>query len=306
MNKLRTSDEPVCKLCSSRKTKLRRNTLRYGEKRDVRECEKCGLIFLWPIEVPGVKAAEFHKTEFRNLPRVRLGLVEHDPDLIFESRLGQAKRRFDRIEPHIHPEMTLLEIGCSAGSFLSVAKPYFRNCTAIELDPIFANYVREKCAVDVIEKPVEKMGKNAGPFDAICMWHVLEHLNKPVAVLEQLKNLLSDSGYLFVEVPNVWDPLHTLYHLKAFDDFYFQSPHLYYFSPKTLKAAFEKAGWVAKIFPVQVYGLANHIRWISLRRPQSNQPKGRISFINLPDKAYRWILSKIGRTDTLFTMARKQ
>ena len=38
--------------------------------------------------------------------------------------------------------------------------------------------------------------------DAIAMFHVLEHLEDPVEVLEECRSVLADDGRLFIEVPN--------------------------------------------------------------------------------------------------------
>ena len=38
--------------------------------------------------------------------------------------------------------------------------------------------------------------------DVIAMFHVLEHLEDPVEVLEECRSVLADDGRLFIEVPN--------------------------------------------------------------------------------------------------------
>ncbi len=298
------SSEPVCYLCSSKAAKLRRDRIRYGVEKNVFECDNCNLVYLWPREKEE-KTTDFYKKGFRDLPRTQLGLAVHDPNDIFSSRLGQAKRRYEMIKPYINSSTSLLEIGSAAGSFLSLVKPVVKKCTAIELDPIFADYIRKKLDIDVIEEPVEKMNNDVEKFDAICMWHVLEHLHDPIDTIKKLLSLLNRDGYLFVEVPNIWDPLLTLYRLKAYDDFYYQLPHLFCFSPLTLGKVFEKSGFQTKIIPIQLYGLNNHLRWLFLKRPQSHQPKGKIGLLNVFDRLYRYFLEKTERTDTIFAIFSK-
>jgi 2-polyprenyl-3-methyl-5-hydroxy-6-metoxy-1,4-benzoquinol methylase len=44
---------------------------------------------------------------------------------------------------------------------------------------------------------------DGGLFDAITLFHVLEHLRNPKAVMEELvKSNLKDGGLLVIEVPN--------------------------------------------------------------------------------------------------------
>ena len=300
------SEIPQCVLCGSQETGLRADRLRYGEIRDVRECRQCGLVFLWPIEHPKAKIADFYKQGFRDLPRQVFGLDTHDPHRIYNARLGQANRRFQLVKPYIKKGMSLLEVGCSAGSFLSVAKPHFDQCTGIELDRIFASYVRDNLDVPVWETPVEDIGPIHGRFDIICMWHVLEHLRDPESTLKHISSLLSESGILFVEVPNILDPLLTIWHSKAFSKFYYQAPHIYYFSPTTLRKVFERAGWNVDIMPLQIYGLGNNLRWALFGVPQANQPSERTGAFNILDRLYRRRLVKTGNTDTLFAIGRRR
>jgi SAM-dependent methyltransferase len=41
-----------------------------------------------------------------------------------------------------------------------------------------------------------------GPFDAITLWHVLEHLPNPVATLRELESMLTPKGVIVIGVPD--------------------------------------------------------------------------------------------------------
>jgi predicted SAM-dependent methyltransferase len=65
------------------------------------------------------------------------------------------------------------------------------------------------------------------------LWHVLEHVHDLHKYVEQLKNLLSKDGKLFVAVPN-----YTSADAKMYDEFWaaYDVPrHLYHFSPNSMK-----------------------------------------------------------------------
>ena len=60
---------------------------------------------------------------------------------------------------------------------------------------------------------------NEKNFDLITIVHVLEHLDKPIDQVKKLKNLLSDEGVLYAEVPNLYGfPLQTSTHKIAFTE----------------------------------------------------------------------------------------
>ncbi|HEX3851866.1 MAG TPA: class I SAM-dependent methyltransferase, partial [Polyangiaceae bacterium] len=44
--------------------------------------------------------------------------------------------------------------------------------------------------------------KQRGPFDAITLWHVLEHLPDPVATLRELEGMLTPKGVIVIGVPD--------------------------------------------------------------------------------------------------------
>jgi SAM-dependent methyltransferase len=44
--------------------------------------------------------------------------------------------------------------------------------------------------------------RSRGPFDAVTLWHVLEHLPEPRARLREIRGMLSLNGLLIIAVPN--------------------------------------------------------------------------------------------------------
>jgi 2-polyprenyl-3-methyl-5-hydroxy-6-metoxy-1,4-benzoquinol methylase len=73
----------------------------------------------------------------------------------------------------------------------------------------------------------------AGSFDAITMWHVLEHVHQLDAYMQQLKALLKADGKLLIAVPNytsvdarVFGPKWAAYDVPR---------HLYHFSPASMR-----------------------------------------------------------------------
>jgi 2-polyprenyl-3-methyl-5-hydroxy-6-metoxy-1,4-benzoquinol methylase len=78
-------------------------------------------------------------------------------------------------------------------------------------------------------------------FDAITLWHVLEHLPEPEAALRRAAELLSPGGWLFVSLPNL-DSLQAAFfrkHWFCFDDV---PRHLHHFSPRSLERLLRNAG----------------------------------------------------------------
>ncbi len=77
-----------------------------------------------------------------------------------------------------------------------------------------ANFLGSK-TIDLSKNKIEE--KN---FDLITIVHVLEHLDKPIENIKELKNLLSNDGVIYAEVPNLYGfPLSDEAHKIAFTEY---------------------------------------------------------------------------------------
>jgi 2-polyprenyl-3-methyl-5-hydroxy-6-metoxy-1,4-benzoquinol methylase len=78
---------------------------------------------------------------------------------------------------------------------------------------------------------VELFNLSEGRFDAITLWHVLEHVHDVKKYIQTFKKLLTDSGKLLIAVPN-----YTSYDAEKYKEYWaaYDVPrHLYHFTPQT-------------------------------------------------------------------------
>jgi 2-polyprenyl-3-methyl-5-hydroxy-6-metoxy-1,4-benzoquinol methylase len=78
-------------------------------------------------------------------------------------------------------------------------------------------------------------------FDLVVGWMVLEHLHEPVEALRKLLGWTRPGGWIALSVPNA-----GAVEFRLFRDRWFalQLPtHLYHFTPATVRATLEQAGW---------------------------------------------------------------
>jgi 2-polyprenyl-3-methyl-5-hydroxy-6-metoxy-1,4-benzoquinol methylase len=75
-------------------------------------------------------------------------------------------------------------------------------------------------------------------FDAITLWHVLEHVHDLQGYMAKLKLLLKETGKIFIAVPNYTSKDAAIYHefWAAWD----VPRHLYHFSPASMNQLVEK------------------------------------------------------------------
>ncbi len=294
-----------CNLCGSREAELVTDSLRFGVKRNVVSCLDCHLVYLFPL-MSEEEERKLYEEEYRDVADVEGHYLPQKAREFFEVELNANKERFQRVERFLTPQARILEIGCAAGSFLYQAKDKVSECIGIELDKAFSSFVRDELGIPTYDVPLEECEFLPESFDAIFLFHVLEHLRDPSNYLLLLRYILKKGGHVFIELPNIDDALLGLYRLKSFKAFYYQPAHSYYFSRRTLTRMLRKAGFHAKVSLLQRYSLLNHLNWVFWGKPQA-KPAFRVGFpLLLLDLPYRGLLKLTGKADTLFAIGQKR
>jgi SAM-dependent methyltransferase len=93
---------------------------------------------------------------------------------------------------------TLLDYGCGTGEFLRKCKTAGVSIKGVEPSDIARNHATQLTG-QAIYKSIEESSET---FDAITLWHVLEHVPNLDHVILQLKQKLNKNGTMFIAVPN--------------------------------------------------------------------------------------------------------
>ena len=96
---------------------------------------------------------------------------------------------------------TLLDIGTGTGYFSNAMKERGWRVKAIEKSPQARSFAKEHFELDVDTEDA-LAGYADHSFDAITLWHVMEHLEHLNETWEKLFKLLKERGVLIVAVPN--------------------------------------------------------------------------------------------------------
>lgn len=127
----------------------------------------------------------------------------------------------------------ILDIGCGTGEFLNTMKSAGWTTLGLEPSPQAAKMANTNYGLDV-KSPESLFDLDAGSFDAVTMWHVLEHVHELHDYLAKLKEIIAESGKLIIAVPN-----YTSNDAKHYNDKWagYDVPrHLYHFSPTSMRA----------------------------------------------------------------------
>ncbi len=230
--------------------------LRDRDEFSVVGCPRCGLSHLEPFPT---QVGAYYQRTYRE---------ETDPDIL-AVRAGCAEdndRRCEALMAHLgRRECRLLDLGCGSGVFLHAARQRGRaQLFGVEPHDAFRAYLRNE-GFDVRQGLA---AYDSASFDVILLSHVLEHFEAPIDMLVSLRRYLVPRGLVVIEVPSLTDALLWLYRIPAFWRFYWQFPHIWYFSPEPLQRVIEQAGYrVESLRGMQRYGLRNHLQWLNEGTP---------------------------------------
>lgn len=151
----------------------------------------------------------------------------------------EARRRAEWVAGFL-PSGALLEIGCAAGEFLDAAARRGFAVHGIEASPRLSALARTRYGFEVDQGLAERGLEDEPRYDVICMWHVLEHVLSPCALLRAAASALKPGGCLFLEVPNIGGAgaraLGAAWPQLEFEE------HAVYFSPAALESALRGGG----------------------------------------------------------------
>lgn len=287
----------VCRLCDAPGGHLVSEEVSGAPESRVYRCAECGIVFLHPIMDPAEERT-FYERDFPSYMEERHAPGGADPASHFQAHRPEAERRLALVRDILSPGMAALDIGSATGYFLHAVRPYVRSVTGVEPGEEFAAYARTQ-GITTVSSLAHLPGRS---FDLAFLFYVLEHMRDPLDFLTQVRRVIRPGGLLVLEVPNVEDALVSLYDLPAFRRFYYQRAHYYYFSPQTLVALLQRAGYIPKVQPVQRYDLSNHMCWMMTGRP-GGKGKFRHVFSDDLERAYAECLKTHWKCDTVLAVA---
>ncbi len=151
------------------------------------------------------------------------------------------------------------KLGCKVKGFDFSAEGIKKN------NPNILNFFVQGNIFTLLDEEISKKNK----YDIVWLQNVLEHVLDPVALMNSIRNIISDSGYLVVTVPNDFSKIQE--HLLSFnkvDKPYWVSPpdHLSYFNIENIKNLFNITNWeIADLsgdFPIEWYLLNENSNYI--------------------------------------------
>ena len=200
------------------------------------QCAECDLRFTQDVPDENSIGPYYQSQDYISHSNTDKGLLNKLYQKVRKHTLEQKAKLIIR---YTRRKGSILDIGAGVGAFLSVMKEKGWEIKGIEPDEV-ARKNAEKFFGLQLEEPSSLQGLKAGSCDAITLWHVLEHVHELQKYVEELRDLLTKEGKLFIAVPNYTSGDASAY--KNFWAAYDVPRHLYHFTPKTIEVLMRRHG----------------------------------------------------------------
>ena len=205
------------------------------------KCNNCTLLFTQNVAKQNEIGRYYASENYISHSDTQAGLINKLYHAIRKKTLA-SKRNLIESETG-KSNGNILDIGCGTGAFLHTMEKGGWKITGLEPDETARAKAQTLYGID--PQPSNNIfNLQDNSYDAITMWHVLEHVHQLNEYVEQLKNMLTDNGKIFIAVPN-----YTSYDAQHYGQFWaaYDVPrHLYHFSPDSMKRLVEQHGLTIK------------------------------------------------------------
>jgi ADP-heptose:LPS heptosyltransferase/2-polyprenyl-3-methyl-5-hydroxy-6-metoxy-1,4-benzoquinol methylase len=215
------------------------------------ECPSCGLQFSYPIKMANYE--EFYRGEYQGLlqfTQIPYTSYKHVEDENKERIKWLKLPRFTVLQAILDrvPKGKLLDVGCSTGFFLLIAKKFGFDVYGMEASSEAVEVAKRNFKLKVAQAlTFDELPEDfKGPYKVVSALEVLEHVEEPMKFLQGIYELLEDDeGYLLLSCPPFYKFENLAKGYRKFKWWYGDYPpnHLTRWKPWTLFYALKRAGF---------------------------------------------------------------
>lgn len=226
-----------CPVCSSKNIQCQFPALDHtvsGNSFEIWECSDCSLRFTQGIPGQDLMKDYYRSDNYISHSDTSRGFINQLYHLVRKRTLTVKGRLINSQTGKKNGK--LLDIGAGSGAFVHYMQMQGWQVRGLEPDESARKKAAEVHQVKLW--PVEALDWESGhTYDAITLWHVLEHVHNLHGYMETLKRILKPGGRIFIAVPNYTSYDASVYkgNWAAYD----VPRHLYHFSPASMDRLFQ-------------------------------------------------------------------
>lgn len=204
------------------------------------QCSKCSLRFTQDVPDAASIGSYYQSPDYISHSNTNKGLLNQ---LYQRVRRFTLKQKAALIIQHTKEKGKVLDVGAGIGAFLAAMKGKGWDVRGIEPDSVARKNATSLFGL-TLDQPDMLFDLPENYYDAITLWHVLEHVHQLHEYIAHLKKLLAVNGKIFIAVPN-----YTSADAAAYRNYWaaYDVPrHLYHFSPAAINVLMQQHGLKVK------------------------------------------------------------
>ena len=201
------------------------------------QCTECSLRFTQDVPDENSISSYYKSPDYISHSNTNKGFINKTYQKVRNYTLEEKAKLIIK-ETH-ETSGSLLDIGSGTGAFLAVMKKKGWEVKGIEPDEDARRLTKQLYNLD-IDNPTVLNSIRGSSFNAITLWHVLEHVHQLHDYIEHLKRILKPQGKFFIAVPNYQSTDSNIY--RSYWAAYDVPRHLYHFSPNSIEVLMQKHG----------------------------------------------------------------
>lgn len=237
MNKVHYTQCPVCFSNEINPLLTVKDYSVSGELFTVWQCNACTLRFTQDVPDEAAIGRYYKSEDYVSHTNTSKGVINKLYQKVRTFTLRQKKNLIVR-QTGVE-RGAVLDVGAGVGAFLATMKEAGWQVTGIEPEETARSVAKRVFGINLNGSDALQDLRPAS-FDAITLWHVLEHVHELHRYIEALNSLLKPQGKLFIAVPNYRSLDADIYRLQwaAYD----VPRHLYHFTPDAMEMLMQKHG----------------------------------------------------------------
>lgn len=229
---------PVCEGRNFSPYKICKDFTVSGETFAIVSCDQCGFKFTNPRPHESQLMRYYESPQYISHKNKSNSLI----NLIYKNVRKITVRQKAKLLEKTANKGKMMDYGCGTGEFMKVCKHHGWHISGVEPAPVARKQAIALTGAEISGSIFDVDHQHC--YDAITMWHVLEHIPQLNKTFMRIKQMLKPDGKIIIAVPN-----HTSPDAQIYDRFWagYDLPrHLYHFDKENLSAFLSKHGFIVE------------------------------------------------------------
>jgi len=166
-------------------------------------CSGCGCLFLNPMPREDEIAAFYPAQYWWTASRAQAAGILRKLESVYRKLALRDHVSFIVRAAGGRPGLDLLDVGCGSGTLLGLLERRGFRTAGVDFSEQAARVAQEENGVRVFVGSLEQARFPDASFDIVTLFHVMEHVTNPRAVLSEVLRILKPEGTMILQVPNI-------------------------------------------------------------------------------------------------------